>query len=60
MARALYWVLPNFEILNLRDLAIHEKPIPWDRVLTALTYGLSYTAVVLGAAVAVFERRDLK
>lgn len=60
MARALYWVLPNFEILNLRDLAIHEKPIPWDRVLTGITYGLSYTAVVLGAAVAVFERRDLK
>jgi len=60
VARALYWVLPNFEMFNIRAHAVHELPIPWDQVLGASAYGLCYTAAVLGLAMLVFERRDLK
>lgn len=59
-ARAVYWVLPNFELFNIREYAIHELPIPWDRVVPALGYGALYTAAVLGVAMAVFQRRDLR
>lgn len=59
-ARVVYWALPNFEMLNIRAYAVHEQPTPWDRVIPAAGYGLSYTAAVLGAAMAVFQRRDLK
>jgi ABC-type transport system involved in multi-copper enzyme maturation permease subunit len=60
MARVLYWVLPNFEIFNIRSHAVHELPIPWEQVTGATAYGLCYTAAVLGLAMLVFERRDLK
>ncbi len=59
-ARALYWALPNFEMFSLRTQAVHELSIPWEQVLGATAYGLSYTAAVLALAMWVFERRDLK
>lgn len=60
VARVLYWLLPNFEIFNIRAFAVHERPIPWERVGSAAAYGLLYTGAVLGVAMAVFQRRDLK
>ena len=60
ISRMLYWALPNFEMFNLRDHAVHELPIPWDQVMGAAGYGLCYTGAVLGLAMLVFERRDLK
>ena len=60
VARALYWMLPNFSLLDLRVYAVHERPIPWDRLPASVAYGLAYTGAVLGLAMAVFQRRDLK
>lgn len=59
IARMMYWVLPNFEVFNIRSYAVHEMPVPWERVWPAVMYGLGYTGVVLGAAVTIFQRRDL-
>jgi Cu-processing system permease protein len=56
----LYYLLPNFEIFNIRSFAIHEQPVPWDRVFPALGYGLTYTIVVLCGAIYVFQRRDIR
>lgn len=58
-ASVLYWALPNFELFNIREQAVHEQPIPWGRVWPALLYGVGYTTAVLSAAVAIFQRRDL-
>ena len=60
VARALYWMLPNFEVFSIRDAAVHKLAVPWDRVCTGLLYGFGYTAAVLGAAVAVFQNKDVK
>ena len=60
IAKMLYWVLPNFEMFNIRSHAVHELPIPWEQVTGAVAYGAFYTAAVLGLAMVVFERRDLK
>ena len=59
-AHAMYWILPNFEIFNLREAAVHETAIPWERVRTSVMYGLSYSAAVLGVAMSVFSRRDIQ
>lgn len=59
-ARVLYWALPNFEVLSIRDAAVHHEDIPWGRVWPGLAYGVSYAGVVLLAAVAVFERKDIR
>ena len=60
VARALYWALPNFSLFSLRSEAVHELPIPWPRIGPAVGYGLAYTTAVLGLAMAVFQRRDLR
>jgi ABC-type transport system involved in multi-copper enzyme maturation permease subunit len=60
VARGLYWLLPNFEMFNIRDHAVHELAIPWQQVVGSSVYGCLYTAAVLGVAMMVFERRDLK
>ncbi len=59
LGAALYWTLPNFEALSIREAAIHGQPIPWERVGYAFTYGLSYTTAVLVAAMAIFKYRDI-
>lgn len=60
VAQGLYWLLPNFEVFNIREYAVHHRATPWDRVWPALAYGAGYTAAVLAAAVAVFQRKDVK
>ena len=60
MARYLYWILPNFEALSIRDIAVHQESIPWSRFWAAFGYGLSYTCAVLLLAVNVFEKKDIK
>jgi len=59
LAGAMYWALPNFELFNIREHAVHELPVPWARVWPALAYSLGYTTAVLCGAVAIFQRRDL-
>lgn len=59
-SEVLYWVLPNFSLLNVSELAVHQQPIPMDRMLGGIGYGLAYSVVVLLAAFAVFSRRDFK
>jgi len=60
MSEALYWVLPNLGVFNASNLSIHHMPIPLSQFLTAMGYGLGYTAVVLALATVVFSRRDFK
>lgn len=60
IATVLYWVLPNFELFNIRELAVHERPTPWSRVLPAVAYGISYSAAVLGAASLAFRNKDIR
>ena len=60
MARALYWALPNFEVLSIREAAVHHAPVPWKQLGPAVLYGLGYTASVLVGAVMVFERKDIR
>ena len=60
LSEVVYWVLPNFSVFNVSDLAIHGLPIPTERVLWALVYGLGYTVAVLAASTLVFARRDFK
>lgn len=60
VARTLYWALPNFEIFSIRQAAVHLDAVPWERVWSGILYGFGYTTTVLAAAVAVFQRKDVK
>lgn len=60
MARYLYWMLPNFEAISLREIAVHQEEIPWGRFWGGIGYGLSYTCAVLILTVKIFARKDIK
>jgi Cu-processing system permease protein len=60
IVRGLYWFLPNFEALSIREEAVHGRPVAWSRIGYSILYGISYTTVVLAAAVSVFQRKDIK
>jgi ABC-type transport system involved in multi-copper enzyme maturation permease subunit len=55
---AAYRVLPNLEYLDVKGEVVHGVPVPGADVAWAAVYGLSYTALILLAAMAVFRRRD--
>jgi len=53
-----YRILPNLEYLNIKGEVVHQVHAPGSDVAWAALYGLSYTAMILVAAMAVFRRRD--
>jgi ABC-type transport system involved in multi-copper enzyme maturation permease subunit len=57
---AVYYVLPNFANFNVTTAVAHGQPIPLRVVGLSTAYGLVYTALVVGASVVVFQRRNLK
>ncbi len=60
LCAGLYRVLPNLEVFNIRAEAVHGIAVPASEIGWALAYGSGYTAVVLGIAMLVFEKRDFK
>lgn len=59
-SEALYWILPNFQVLNGSDLAVHNTGMAPDQFLASLCYGLGYTVAVMSLAVLVFSKKDFK
>lgn len=58
VCRALYRVLPNLEVLNVKGMVVHGLDVPLRHVVYGSAYGLSYTVILLALAVLVFRRRD--
>ena len=56
----LHRVLPDLESFNLASEAAHVLPVTTADWLMPLCYGVGYLTLVLFAAVALFERRDLR
>jgi len=59
-SQVLYWLLPNFELFNASEMAVHGMTISSAHFLGALAYGLGYSTIVLIAAARVLSTRDFK
>lgn len=57
-ALAVYYVFPNLEKFNVRNLVIHEIRVPIAEIVSACIYGASYAALALSTAIAIFKRRE--
>ncbi len=57
---ALYRILPNFQLFDVRTEVIHRLPIPSEAFAWTALYALAYSAALLFLAAFIFERRDLK
>jgi ABC-type transport system involved in multi-copper enzyme maturation permease subunit len=60
LARALYYVLPNFGAFDVKYQVVHALPVPASYLLSTALYGALYITLVVMAAVTVFSRRDFK
>lgn len=60
LARALYYVLPNFSAFDIKAQVVWGDPVAASYVAWTSVYGLTYVALVLVGAVMIFSRRDFK
>lgn len=60
VARALYYVLPNLDAIDVKNEVVHGLPIAWDAVALGVASLTAYIGVLVGGAVLVFNRRDFK
>ena len=59
-ARGLYYVLPNFAAFDVRAQVVHGQPVDGAYLALTALYGVTYLALVLVGAVAIFSRRDFR
>lgn len=57
---ALWWLLPDFGVLDVKARATYGIPLPAPDFLLAAGYGLAWTAVFLCVSVVIFSRRDFR
>jgi ABC-type transport system involved in multi-copper enzyme maturation permease subunit len=60
IARGLYYLLPNFSAFDVTAQVVHAERIPPAYLAWTIVYGVTYVAVLLVGAVAIFSRRDFK
>ena len=60
IARGLYYVLPNFAAFDVKAQVVHGQPVDGGYLALTALYGVTYLALVLVGAVAIFSRRDFK
>jgi len=58
LLRAIYYALPNFHLLDVRDHVLYGEPVGARALLALTAYAVVYMAAVLGIAVAAFQRRE--
>ena len=58
LADGAYYMLPNLERLNYKTRVVHDLAIPGQEFGLSFVYAVSYIAVVLIAAVFIFENKD--
>ena len=60
LARALYYVLPNFAAFDIKTQVVQALPVAPSYIGLTAVYGALYIAFFLTAASVVFSRRDFK
>ncbi len=59
LVQVLYYVFPNLEKFNVRDLAVHAVAMPFVSFALALGYACAYIFLLLLAAIWIFERKEI-
>jgi hypothetical protein len=57
--KVLYYILPNLEKFNIRDIAVHPVAMPFSSFFLALCYAAVYIIFLLVAATWIFEKKEL-
>jgi len=57
--KGVYYLLPNFAAFNFKVHAIYALPVSAKAILFPLAYSTTYSCILLGVAIWVFNRREL-
>ncbi len=60
VAHALYWIAPNLERYNIRDVVAYGKDFPSEMIPHAVLYTLLYLTVCLSAAIFLLEKKEIQ
>lgn len=60
LAKALYYVLPNFGAFDLKVNAIYGLPLPLNGLLLTAAYFVVYVGFLLSIAALIFSRREMR
>ena len=58
--KALTWIFPNFNALNLNIYLAYGLELPWSQIAWTGVYGILYSTVVLFITIAVFSRKEIR
>ncbi len=59
LIRAAYYLLPNLEKFNLRNMAVHQIVVSPETFFLTIGYALLYSILLLYAATLLLNRREL-
>jgi Cu-processing system permease protein len=59
LAKALYYISPNLERFNIRDVVAYERPFPHEMLGIGLLYAAAYILVCITASCIIIQKRDL-
>ncbi len=59
LLEVLYYVFPNLEKFDARDLAIHAVAMPFSSFALALAYAVAYIILLLFAAIWIFDHKEI-
>lgn len=59
LVRVIYYIFPNLEKFDIRNFAVHQVAMPFTSFALAFCYALVYVALLLSAAVWVFEKKEI-
>ncbi len=60
LTTAMYYLLPNMAIFDVKNAVVHAQPVPVGYVLTTTAYGIAYIVALVAAGVWIFSKRDFK
>jgi hypothetical protein len=59
LVEVLYYVFPNLEKFDARNLAIHAVAMPFASFALAFAYAAAYIVFLLAAAIWIFDRKEI-
>src|SRR5262249_45120873 len=59
LVQALYYIFPNLEKFDIRNIAVHNVAEPAASFALALVYAVVYAALLLSLGVWIFEKKEI-
>jgi ABC-type transport system involved in multi-copper enzyme maturation permease subunit len=60
LAKALYYVLPNMAVFDVKSAVVHALPVSGAHMAATTAYGVLYVSALVLAGTVIFSRRDFK